>query len=139
MKEFPLPIGAVLLKRPVRKTLGNYVEMSYDARIVIEGIRWYRVKDGMGTRGDREDWVADLPEYGLSVHDYYWNHSIDFGKKYGDTFEEAIIGVVKESHKNIQSSIEQKEIELSRLKETSKRIADYVSKFQKEKKNEAVN
>ncbi len=56
-----------------KKIEGAWVEMTFDAEFFHRGIRWLRVKGGMGERGDREDWVADIPNVSISVHDYHWN------------------------------------------------------------------
>lgn len=44
--------------------------MTFDRELYHNGIRWLRVKNGMGGRGDREDWVADVNHMTVSVHDY---------------------------------------------------------------------
>lgn len=55
----------------LRKKVGGWVEMDFDRCLTRNGVRWLRVKDGMGGNGSREDWVADLP-LTVSVHDYQW-------------------------------------------------------------------
>lgn len=72
-----LPRGARLLKPMVTKEIGSWVRMTFDASVERYGVRWLRVYKGMGSDGRREDWVADIPCFGISVHDYHWN---------GDTF-----------------------------------------------------
>lgn len=79
--------GARLIS--VRKTTGTWVEMEYDARGEYFGIIWLRVKDGMGGRGDREDWVADIPGVSIAVHDYHWNGE-EFGSNHG-----SFLGAIK--------------------------------------------
>jgi hypothetical protein len=78
---------------PVKKKIGCWVEMTFDAVTERFGVRWLRVKDGFGGRGDREDWVADIPHGCLSVHDYHWNGD-GFGPDYG-SFDGAIRGETK--------------------------------------------
>lgn len=87
-----LPKGAKLVN-PFTKKIGSWVEMTFDAEVIRYGIKWYRVKDGMGVSGEREDWVADLPAGCLSIHDYHWNGN-PFGRDWG-TFNGAIMGETK--------------------------------------------
>lgn len=92
MTESPnakLQKGAVLLPDVLTKETGTYVKMEFDARGEYFGLTWLRVKDGMGGRGDREDWVADIPGVSISVHDYHWNGE-DFGANHG-----SFIGAIK--------------------------------------------
>jgi hypothetical protein len=62
-----LPGTPEILDPPVTKKIGSWVELDFDRRLMYAGLAWYRVKDGFGGRGDREDWVADVPSVGLSV------------------------------------------------------------------------
>lgn len=87
MAEFKLQEGATAIE-PVEIETGGWVPTVVDAKLTRNGIDWYRVKDGMGGRGDREDWIADVPEVCISVHDYHWNGS-SFSFNYG-TFENAL-------------------------------------------------
>lgn len=101
-----LPKGGSPLKRLLKKKIGGWVEMSFDATFVRHGIRWYRVKDGMGDNGDREDWVADLPESCISLHDYNWNRLWCDTVYYGD-FETAVLTALKrELHHEREKIIE---------------------------------
>lgn len=87
-----LPDGGKLI--PVlRKKVGNWVEMEFDAEVMRFGQRWLRVKDGMGGRNDREDWIMDIPGQGVSIHDYHWNGE-DFGANHG-SFDNAILEEMK--------------------------------------------
>ncbi len=83
-----LPKGGKLIK-PLRKKIGTWVEMEFDATCRRNGLTWFRVKNGMGERGDREDWVADVPGVSISVHDYHYNGE-DFGPSYG-SFDNACL------------------------------------------------
>lgn len=78
MKEFKLPKGSRKIV-PVKKEIGHWVKMTYDAQLIFRGVQWLRVKDGMSGNADREDWVANLGGVCISVHDYcfrapYWGH-----------------------------------------------------------------
>lgn len=76
-----------------KKKICNWVEMEFDAKVVKHGVTWLRVKDGMGGRGDRDDWVADLPDACICVHDYNWTTQ-NFGHNYG-SFDAACLGELK--------------------------------------------
>jgi hypothetical protein len=80
-----LPPGAEAIT-PIELHLGRGLPQTFDAKITLRGIAWYRVRSGFGGRGDREDWIADLA-VSVSVSDYHWNGS-DFGPDYG-SFESA--------------------------------------------------
>jgi hypothetical protein len=101
-RTFPLQKGAKMLPKPITKKVGAWGKMEFDAAIRVYGVRWLRVKDGLGGRGDREDWVADLPEVCVSVHDYHWNGD-DFGANHG-SFRGAIKAEMKSS---LQHAIDQ--------------------------------
>ena len=70
------------MPKPLRKKIGAWVEMEFDAAIRVRGIRWLRVRGGLGGEFRHEDWVADVPAICCSVHDYHWNGD-DFGPNYG--------------------------------------------------------
>jgi hypothetical protein len=89
-----LPRGAVLISPPEKREIAGWAEMKYDARCVRYGITWLRVKDGIGGRGDREDWVADLPAMTVSVHDYHF-HAPYWGIERYPSFNAAIKGQIK--------------------------------------------
>lgn len=95
---------------PITKAIEPWVEMTYDAMYVVAGIRWLRVKDSMGGRGDREDWVADFPGVCLSVHDYHWQGT--FGPQLGTTCEEVMRRVIQQSVVNLEKEIARLQREL---------------------------
>lgn len=80
-----------MLPKVIKKKVGGYIEMEYDAAGDYFGITWLRVKDGLGGRGDREDWIADMPPGvgGISIHDYHWNGE-EFGMNHG-----SFLGAIK--------------------------------------------
>jgi hypothetical protein len=82
-----LPKGGEMLPKVIKAKIGGWAEMEYDAKVMRHGLEWLRVKDGMGSRGDREDWVANVNSIAISVHDYHWNGD-DFGPNHG-TFNNA--------------------------------------------------
>ncbi len=92
-----LPRGAKLCPA-FKATIGSWVEMEYDAVVVRLGITWYRIKDGMDGSGKREDWVADLPEFCVSVSDYNWRPSRRMSGrfKFYRSFNAAIIGELQQ-------------------------------------------
>lgn len=92
MKKFKLPRGAVAIK-PRRMKIAGWVKMVFDARVTRYGVVWFRVKDGMVNKGDREDWVANIPACSVSVHDYQWNGET-FGVNYG-SFDNACFQELK--------------------------------------------
>ena len=57
-------------------------------------------KDGMGGRGDREDWVADIPIGCASVHNYMFRKPY-FGFDIYKSFNDAIVGQMKRTRNNM--------------------------------------
>ena len=111
-----LPRGAKLLTPTLKKSIGNWVEMEYDAEIARLGLTWYRVKDGMGNSGDREDWVAFIPTGNLCVHDYHWKGPV-FGVRYS-SFDQAIIGQTRQALQFARSRVIEQSQELAARKKT---------------------
>lgn len=62
---------------PTKKKLGSYVELTYDARLEYLGLNWFRVQGGFGGKGDRDDWVADVP--GICVSVSRWHNKPGYG------------------------------------------------------------
>lgn len=115
--NFPLPHGATLVDPPEKRAVAGWSEMEYDARCVRRGITWLRVKDGMGRKGDREDWVADLPAYCISVHDYqfrapYW------GLEQYPSFNAAIKGQMKRAIQHANELAEEQTRKAAALRKT---------------------
>lgn len=88
--RFPLPKGAKSIT-PFTGKRGAWREQEFDAEIVVHGVKWFRVRNGLGGRGDREDWIADLPEISALVSNYNWRKNIAFGTFYG-SFSKATLG-----------------------------------------------
>jgi len=101
-KTYPTRRGMKILTRPIKRKIGSWVEMEYDAKIKRLGMTWLRVKGGFGGRGDREDWVGDVPFGCISVSNYNWTEH-NFGH-YG-TFDKAIIGETRLALENLESEI----------------------------------
>lgn len=89
-----LPKGAKLLKKPLTHSIGGWSEMELDAVVERQGIKWFRVKGGMGDGGDREDWIANIPSGCLSVHDYQWREP-RWGFEKFNSFNEAVTAQIK--------------------------------------------
>lgn len=96
------------------KKIGGWNEMEYDKTIVRKGITWYRVKDGMGGQGDREDWVASVPELCISVHDYQWREP-RWGIISYPSFKAALDGEILRGIESGKSRLEKKKAEIERL------------------------
>ncbi len=88
-----LPPTAELIK-VVSLKLGGWKEHKFDAKLVYKGVTWYRCHRGMGGEGRREDWCADVPSIGVSVHDYHWNGNTFGFFDYG-SIEAAMDGELK--------------------------------------------
>lgn len=112
---------------PVSKKLGGYVAMEYDAKLTRRGVDWYRCKDGMGQRGDREDWVADLPGCSVSVNDYNWNGK-DFGPSF-KSFEDALDGMLKMALHHHEVSTQEKREKLAVAEATLERLTAAVEEM----------
>lgn len=74
--------------KPIIKKVGDWVEMTFDAILERNGLTWLRVKDGFGEKGNREDWVLDIPTRCVSISDYKWKGK-NLGRSY-KSFEHAI-------------------------------------------------
>lgn len=107
-----LPNGGELIPVTRVKT-GTWREMAVDARVERNGICWYRVKGGMGERGDREDWIAAVPGIGISVHDYHYNGE-DFGPNHG-TFDNACLQEALKQLEYAKQTRAEKKAELANL------------------------
>ena len=81
---------------PRKLKIADWCEtVKYDASVTRHGITWYRAYKGFSERGDREDWVADLPAGCLSVSDYDWRHTSSIFKRKYKTFDAALLGEMK--------------------------------------------
>ncbi len=86
MKAGPMNhVGMVLLLQPKRQKIGGWVEQIHDAKLHRLGLTWYRVQEGFGGRGDREDWVADVPRIAVSVSRCYNSQS------WGSVFDDKVV------------------------------------------------
>lgn len=113
-----LPKGAKAITPPVKMKLDAWTEQEVDATVQRHGLTWYRVKGGMGGRGDREDWVADVPAVCISVHDYHYNGE-DFGPNHG-SFDNACL---QEARKSLEHAKEEREENMVELKAINKALA----------------
>ena len=63
-------MGRYELSKPIRKKIGGWVEMDFEAYFTYRGIMWFRPKGG-GLGGDghhsREDWLANTPGIAISA------------------------------------------------------------------------
>lgn len=119
-----LPKGGNPLK-PFRKQVGGWNELEFDAEVYVAGIRWLRVKGGMGERGDREDWVADVP-CTASVHDYQWREP-RWGFTSYETFEQACQTELKSSLERLRDSSAELESKLNATRQTLKQFAHLIT------------
>ena len=114
-----LPAGAKLLKSPVWKKVGGWLDQEYDAEMQMLGLTLYRVKDGFGSHGYREDWVIDLPTgaYAVSDTDYISGIS-QISKPKAKTFKGALIVELAVAKAHTINRIAEKEQELTKIKKT---------------------
>lgn len=120
-----LPKGAILIT-PITFQIGQWVKIEYDAKLTRKNINWYRVRGGMSERNDREDWVADIPGYCVSVHDYHWNGH-PFGENHG-TFSNALKQELKRVLQYGPKDIKEKEQEILVLKCGLEKVRKFLSK-----------
>lgn len=118
-----LPKGGKLLAKLIKKQIAGWVEMAFDAKVICHGVVWLRVKDGMGGRRDREDWVADLNASNISVHDYefrapYW------GLWKFSSFEAACRDGLERQVGHLQRKIDEKLNDLEKAKADYKTITE---------------
>ena len=121
-----LPEGGELID-PVEMELGSYVKLTYDAKVEMHGVTWYRVKGGLGQSNyrrthEREDWVADIPRFSVSVHDYEWNGS-DFGNNYS-SMSEAMADALQRSLKWAEARVKETEENLEKDRNGLRSIKD---------------
>lgn len=93
-KHFKLPKGGKLLEPAIKRQIGGWSEQELDAKIIRFGLTLYRVKDGMGGNGDREDWIVDVPSGCVSIHDYQYRAPYWGFEKYS-SFDKAIAGQIQ--------------------------------------------
>ncbi len=123
-----LPKGAkkiVTLKREV----GGWAEMEFDAICERHGLKWLRVKNGMGGRADSEDWVCDLPSACLSVHDYQWREP-RWGFDKFDSFDEAVLAEMRSGAKQAKHSASELREKANRADETVRLLTAALSSLQ---------
>lgn len=108
-----LPKEAKLLSRTKTTAIGGWSSMMLDATLTRNGIRWLRVKGGFSGRGDREDWIADLPSSCCSVADYNWN-DLDCGTNYG-TFEKALDGKLEIHLSYLRQELKESSVKVHKL------------------------
>lgn len=116
-----LPEGARTI-RPRRIGPGyNWDEtMKIDAKLVRNGVTWFRVMGGFGGEGKREDWVMGVNGMGESVCDYNWNGE-KFGPNLGSTREEAMDETIRQQlNGHLPSRIEKAADELATLIEAER-------------------
>lgn len=111
------------LVKHVRKEIATWREMDYDRVLVLDGLTWRRVKDGFGGLGDREDWVLEVPGYGISVsrfHGLLWGQSPSPSARPGghERREDAMRAKVKGIVGSVQTKIGQVRRELELLETT---------------------
>jgi hypothetical protein len=97
-----LPAGGELIK-PIKKKIGGWNELEFDAKVSRIGLTWYRVRGGFGGRGDSEGWIADIVAGNISVCDYNFNDT-GFGINYG-SFDGACVGQIKSSMEHLKFSL----------------------------------
>lgn len=99
-----LPHGGVSINPAIKRSIGGWVEMEYDASTQRLGLTWLRAKDGFGDSGEREDWVADIPSGCLSVNRYNgepWKS----GFTVYNSFDDAVIGETRRALKQSRDSL----------------------------------
>lgn len=122
-----LPSGAKEIVT-IRKKIGGWVEMEYDAECERYGLTWLRVKGGFNSHGGREDWVCDLPTGLLSVSDSSWREP-RFGFDNFSSFDEAVAGEIRRSLSYAESKTKEKEREADESRETEALLRKSVSKL----------
>lgn len=98
----------------ITKKIGHWVEMTYDRMLTHKGITWLGVKGGMGSQRGREDWVADIPETCISVHDYHWKGPY-FGSIRYSSFHTALDGQILDGLENCKQSLRELQEKTNRL------------------------
>lgn len=98
-----LPKGGELWKKPRRKKGSGRYEQTFDAEVICAGVRWLRVQGGFGSRKDREDWIADIPQGQASVSDYMFREP-RWGFHVYHSFEEACQKQLAEAIKQIEEN-----------------------------------
>jgi hypothetical protein len=112
------PSDALNVHEPVRRRLGNFVPLDYDAHLTLDGRVWHRVHMGLGHRGDREDWVLDAPDFSVIVSRYEnsehwgWDRLANTSSR-----EEAMRSEVERARRDIIARIAEAEEKLLTLRE----------------------
>jgi len=116
-----------MLKRILKTEIGGWSEMEYDAQMKRLGITWYRVKGGMGGRGDREDWIANLPSGCVVVHGYQYRAPYWGFEKYR-SLNAAIAGQIEGAIKNERGKISACESKIKAARESLQLLQAALSK-----------
>lgn len=95
--------------------------MTFDAQVFCVGVRWLRVHRGMSGHADREDWVADVPHFCASVHDYQFRPPYWGIVKY-TSFESACRAELKKTLDNAKLEMAQLASKLHSLKQVLARL-----------------
>lgn len=93
-KIFKLPKGATMLPKIIKKSVGGWAEQEFDAKCERFGLTLYRIKDGFGGHGDREDWIVDVPSGCISINDYQYRAPYWGFERYR-SFDRAIAGNIE--------------------------------------------
>jgi hypothetical protein len=126
-----LPAGGRLFKKTIKRVIATWVEQEFDAEVYRFGIRWLRVKEGMGGKGNREDWVADLP-VNASVHDYNWRSAWPGWLNHG-SIDKAIVAEMKEVKAQTLEDEESTVKKLARLRLAARTLSKSLSKAKRTK------
>lgn len=132
-RQCRLHSGSKAINPPIKMKLGRCVEMEYDAALEFSGIRWFRVHKGMGCRGDREDWVADVPGICVSVHNYQWRAPF-WGLVRYESFRAAMIGEAKSALESAAYRIAEKEKEVFTLRKGMESLERFLDRSNVSKK-----
>lgn len=115
-----------LLDPPVKRQIGNYREMAYDATLELDGLVWCRAEGGFGEAGDREDWICDVDECSVHVVRHLKPRGADWGRpneyKTDDGRDEAMRYAVGEGIRHLFSRIGIEAKTLARMRNSHARL-----------------
>lgn len=117
-----------LLDPPVKRRIGNYREMAYDATLELDGLVWCRAEGGFGDDPtQREDWVCDVDECSVHVVRYLKPRPESWGTRPNeyttdDGRDTAMRAVISEGIRYLFQSIRVEAEKLARMRSSHARL-----------------
>ncbi len=121
----------VAIKPPRRMEIGGWNELTYTAMKTYRGLKWY--KTCFGEKGEREDWVADLPGVTVNVSRYTRNKKWEIVfKDPTSSWEKAADAALERARDTVKHDLNKAIIRLAALATSSNLIEFSATKAQRD-------